>query len=424
MRPTVAVISTSAIEKNVRTLRAFLSASAPDTLFCAVVKANGYGHGASATTHAAIAGGASWLAVATLDEALEVAETADKVGSDAPVLILSELASTEILSSASKCSDRVRFTIASAAGVEALQSSIASRTVASHMVRRVHLSVDTGMGRMGVTETQLNSIIAALKHARELAHQNTSRYLQLEAVWTHLACAESCAESDESFTRLQHERFCDVLRLLQTAGIEYDLTHVLNSAGVLTSTGTSTSAGVLNPAGVLKPVNMSCIKPSLHHDMVRVGIAVYGVHPDIRLSGLVALEPAMRLISKVTALRTVEAGESVSYGRHWYARSPTRIATIPAGYADGIRRDSGSAGVEVLIRGERCPIVAVVTMDQMMVALPCGIADVVDVSDEVVIVGRQGADEITAHEVAERLGTIPYEVLVGVSSRVPRVYES
>lgn len=403
MRPTVAVISTSVIEKNVRTLRALLSASSPDTLFCAVVKANGYGHGADATTRAAIAGGASWLAVATLDEALEVAETADEVGSDAPVLILSELVSTEILSSASKCSDRVRFTVASAAGLEVLQSSIHSE-MARRVPRRVHLSVDTGMGRMGVTETQLHSIVAALKHTRELADRNTSRPLQLEAVWTHLACAES----DDSFTRLQHERFCDVLSVLKTSGIEYDLTHVLNSAGVLNSAS----------------ANRSRIKSSSYHDMARVGIAIYGVHPDIRLSGVVALEPALRLVSKVTAVRTVEAGDSVSYGRHWYARSPTRIATIPVGYADGIRRDSGSAGVDVLIRGERCPIVAVVTMDQMMVALPCRIADVVDVADDVVIIGPQGADEITAHEIAERLCTIPYEVLVGISPRVPRVYES
>ena len=155
--------------------------------------------------------------------------------------------------------------------------------------------------------------------------------------------------------------------------------------------------------------------------MVRVGIAVYGVPPSPELEGAIELEPALELVSRVTAVRTVAPGESVSYGRHWWADEPTRVATVAIGYADGIRRDSGSAGVEVLVRGRRCPIVGAVTMDQLMVALPRAIADEATPGDEAVLIGRQGSDEITATEVAQRLGTIAYEVLTSISARVPRV---
>ena len=151
--------------------------------------------------------------------------------------------------------------------------------------------------------------------------------------------------------------------------------------------------------------------------MVRAGIALYGVAPAPALAGRVRLEPALELVSRVTAVRSVAAGESVSYGRSWYAVEPVRVATVPVGYADGIRRHSGAAGVEVLIRGRRRRILGAVTMDQLMVAVDAEVA----VGDEVVLIGAQGSEKVTVDEVAERLGTIAYEVLVGLGPRLPRV---
>jgi len=414
MRPTLARVNTDAITANAERLARL----APEAAFCAVVKADGYGHGAVAAAQAALAGGASWLAVATLEEALEAAVAAEAVGRDTPVLILSELTPSEAAEAARTAPAGIRFTVASPTGIEALASGGATR--------RVHLKVDTGMHRMGATASELDAVAAALcRH---------SGRLRLEAVWTHLADADTDAgagiraesdatsHSDEAasfteeqlrrfdeasgdqpantsaasgFTGEQLRRFDEALATLRGRGLNAAMTHAANSAGLLAH-------------------------PQSHHNMVRVGIALYGVPPAPALSGAAELEPALSLVSRVTAVRTVERGESVSYGRLWHADEPTRVATVPIGYADGVRRDSGAAGVEVLLRGRRCPIVGAVTMDQLMAAAPGDIADETAVGDEVVLIGRQGSDEITATEIAERLGTIAYEVVTGISARVPR----
>ncbi len=390
MRPTLARVSTDAITANAERLARL----APEAAFCAVVKADGYGHGAVAAAQAALAGGASWLAVATLEEAVEAAEAAEMVGCNAPVLILSELTPAEATEAAHTAPARIRFTVASTTGIEALASDGATR--------RVHLKVDTGMHRMGATASELDAVAASLR-------RNSGR-LRLEAVWTHLADADADAgvraesgatshadiDTDASgFTAEQLRRFDEALAALRSRGMNAAMTHAANSAGLLAH-------------------------PQSHHNMVRVGIALYGVPPAPALSDAAELEPALSLVSRVTAVRTVERGESVSYGRLWYADAPTRVATVPIGYADGVRRDSSAAGVEVLVRGRRCPIVGAVTMDQLMAAAPAEIADETAVGDEVVLIGRQGFDEITATEIAERLGTIAYEVVTGVSARVPR----
>ena len=369
--PTVALVRPAAIEANVRRL----AAAAEGAAFCAVVKSDGYGHGAVAAARAALAGGASWLAVATIAEALELAASVD---SDAPVLILSEIAPSLAAEAAVRCPERVRFTVASVAGIEALASAAAPG-------RPVHLKVDTGMHRMGAVPGELPEVAGAL--------QATGSRLRLEGVWTHLAVAD--APSDP-FTAEQLRRFDQALASLRRSGLDTGVVHAANSAGLLAH-------------------------PDARQDLVRAGIAIYGVPPSPELEGVVALEPALQLVSRITAVRTVAPGESVSYGRHWRAAEPTRVATVAIGYADGIRRDSGSAGVEVLVRGRRCPIVGVVTMDQLMVALDPAIAPDAAAGDEVVLIGRQGAESITATEVAERLGTIAYEVLTALSARVPRV---
>ncbi len=369
--PTVARVRPAAIESNVRRLAERADAAA----LCAVVKADGYGHGALTAARAALAGGASWLAVATVPEALEVAESID---SEVPVLILSEIASQLAATAAAWCPDRVRFTVASVAGIEVLAAAEGPERV-------VHLKVDTGMHRMGTPPEELTAVTEALRAARP--------WLRLEGVWTHLAVADA---PDDPFTSDQLARFDQALAALRRSGLPQGVVHAANSAGLLAH-------------------------PGARRDLVRAGIAMYGVAPSPELEGLIELEPALELVSQVTAVRTVAPGESVSYGRHWWADEPTRVATVAIGYADGIRRHSGSAGVEVLVRGRRCPIVGMVTMDQLMVALDPAIIDEVTLGDEVVLIGRQDAEEITATEIAQRLDTIAYEVLTALSARVPRV---
>ena len=367
----MARVRPAAIEANVRRL----AERAGRAALCAVVKADGYGHGAVTAARAALAGGASWLAVATIREALEIAERTE---ADVPVLVLSEIEPGLAADSAGCCPDRVRFTVASAAGIEALATVGGSG-------RFIHLKVDTGMHRMGALPGELGAMVEALREA--------GSRLRLEGVWTHFAVAD---EPDDPFTAEQLRRFDAAIAQLGASGVSADVVHAANSAGLLAH-------------------------PDARRDMVRAGISIYGVPPSPALEGIVELEPALDLVSRVIAVRTVAPGESVSYGRHWWADEPTRVATVAIGYADGIRRDSGSAGVEVLIRGHRCPIVGTVTMDQLMVALAPAIADEASAGDEAVLIGRQGADEITAIEIATRLGTIAYEVLTSISSRVPRV---
>ena len=407
MRPSLIRVRPAAIEANA----ARLAALAPGAALCAVVKAGGYGHGAVTAATAARAGGASWLAVAT---AAEAAELAAAFAGDLPVLVLSELDPNDAAQAAAELPDQVRFTVATPTGVEALAAG-PSPTVPSpealaagpgpaglgspeieaaarpgsgiRQPRRVHLKIDTGVHRMGADPGDLAPVAAALARA---AAAGTAR---LEGVCTHLAVAD---DPGDGFTAVQLTRFETALaelgRLGTLSGPAPVVTHAANSAGLLAH-------------------------PRSHREMVRAGIALYGVAPAPALAGRVRLEPALELVSRVTAVRSVAAGESVSYGRSWHAAEPVRVATVPIGYADGIRRHSGAAGVEVLIRGRRRPILGVVTMDQLMVAADAEVA----VGDEVVLIGAQGSERVTADEVAERLGTIAYEVLVSLGPRLPRV---
>ena len=368
---TAALVRPAAIEANVRRLLTLANGAA----VCAVVKADGYGHGVVTASRAAVAGGATWLAVATVDEALEVAGSVEGV---VPVLILSELTPAQAQQAAGRCSGRIRFTVASVGGIEALSAS-------AGMPCRVHVKIDTGMHRMGADRGDLTAVAGALRAAAPA--------LQPEAVWTHLAVADV---PDDPFTAEQLVRFDAALEELRSCGVEAAMTHAANSAGAIAH-------------------------PASRRDLVRTGICCYGVPPSLELEGSIELEPALSLVSRVSAVRTVAPGESVSYGRRWHAEAATRVATVGIGYADGVRRDSGAAGVDVLVRGRRCPIVGAVTMDQMMVALHPAVADWAVVGDEVVLIGRQGAEEVTATEIAVRLGTIAYEVLTGLSARVPRL---
>ena len=368
-RPTRAEVDLGAVRANAATLAAL----AGDAALCAVVKADGYGHGATEVARAAVAGGAAWLAVALVEEGLRL--RAD--GLTVPVLVLSE-APSDLLADAAAAG--LTPTVYSAEAIAAAGRAAG----AEGRPWPVHLKVDTGMHRAGAPAEEVVELAQAVVDHPALA---------LGGTWTHLARADGPDEADAATTTAQLARFGGVVDHLRAAGIDPGLLHAANSAGLLAH-------------------------PAARLDMVRCGIALYGAPPSPALDGAAALVPAMALTSEVTYVRSVPAGEGISYGHRWTAARDSRIALVPVGYADGVRRDLGLLGGEVLVGGVRRPVVGVVTMDQLLLDVTDG--PEVGRGDEVVLLGRQGDDEITATEWADRLGTISYEVLCAVSARVPR----
>ncbi|MFZ4517215.1 MAG: alanine racemase [Microthrixaceae bacterium] len=368
-RPSVAEIDLSAVRHNAAGLRAV---SGPARL-CAVVKADGYGHGSVPVARAAIDGGADQLAVALVEEALVLRDA----GVDAPVLVLSEQPA-DALAAAARTG--LTPTVYTPEGIDA--AAAAANDAGLDEPWAVHLKVDTGMHRVGCDPTD----------AVELARRVLDAGLVLGGTFTHLAVAD---EPERPETDLQLDRFDAVLAALEAAGIDPGVRHAANSAGLLAH-------------------------PRSHLDLVRAGIALYGLAPRPGLAGDLDLQPAMSVRSEVTLVKPVAAGEGVSYGlRHVFERDAV-VATVPLGYADGVTRSLGLAGGCVLIGGVRRPIRGVVTMDQLVVEVTDGPA--VRAGDEVVLLGRQGDDEVTADEWAGRTGTISYEVVCGFGPRLARVH--
>jgi alanine racemase len=363
-----AEIDLSAAEANVSRLRALAS---PAELW-AVVKADGYGHGAVQVAGAAMRAGAAGLCVALVDEGLQLRAA----GVDAPILVLSEQP-PESLPAALEAG--LHLAVGSRAGVEAIAQ--AAGDLARPLAGGLHLKVDTGMHRAGCEPGE----------ALELARLVVGSGLPLDGVFTHLAVAD---DPDDPYTDAQLDRFDAVLAELRAAGLEPRLVHAANSAGALAH-------------------------PRARYGMVRTGIAMYGIDPGPLVSGAVAgLRPVLSWHARVSVVRRLAAGERISYGlRHRFDRDTT-VAVVPLGYADGVPRRAFACGVELLVGGRRRRIVGVVTMDQLMLDLG---EDDVAVGDPVVLIGRQGTEEVTAAEWGERLGTIGYEIVCGISARVPRV---
>jgi alanine racemase len=365
-----AEVDLGAIGHNVRTLRAI---AAPARL-CAVVKANGYGHGAAAVGRAAVEAGADWLGVAQVDELVGLRDA----GIEVPLLLLSEPRLDEVDDA---IATGARLTVYSPAIIGTLAKSVRSRRTGPVAV---HLKVDTGMHRVGVAPADAVAVACAIGERSEL---------RLEGVCTHLPVAD---EPDNPFTDDQISRFDRVVAELRGAGIDPGIVHMANSAGTIAH-------------------------PKARHDLVRCGISVYGIPPAPALAPQAAdLRPALTLVSEISFVKPVAAGERVSYGhRHQIARD-TVVATVPIGYADGVFRSLPLAGQEVLVRGKRCPIVGVVTMDQLMV--DCGPDSDVAPGEQVVLLGEQDGERITPDEWAGRLGTISYEVVCAIGARVARRY--
>jgi len=367
IRPTRCEVDLAAIEHNVSELQR----RAGDAALCAVVKANAYGHGAVRIARAALDAGASWLGVALLSEGIELREA----GIEAPMLLLSEPPPAMIGSA-------IEFGLTPSLYSElGIAAAISAAKTLGHPVA-VHLCVDTGMRRVGLEPAHVGAALEVV---------DSSEALTLSGVWTHFAVAD---EPDNPFTVVQRERFDKVVadHGLDREGL---LLHLANSAAVVDH-------------------------PEYAAGMVRCGIAMYGVAPAPSLAGRVDLRPALSLRSEVSFVKRVGEGEGVSYGHRWRAPSDRFVATVPIGYADGVRRDLGLRGGRVLIGGERRPIVGAVTMDQLLVDL--GDDGSVAAGDEVVLIGEQGGDAISANEVAGLLDTIGYEVLCAISARVPRTY--
>lgn len=368
MRPTWADIDLGAIAHNIDTLAAL----AAHAQLCAVVKANGYGHGAVPVAKAALDAGATWLGVALVAEGAEL--RAAKI--DVPVLLLSEPTPGEM---AQVVAQDLRPSVYTQAGIAAA----AEAAVAAGNELAVHLVVDTGMGRVGC------SVDDAPHMAQTVA--NTAG-VQLEGVWTHCPVADEPDAND--FTNSQLDRFDALVARLETAGHTNLVVHAANSGGIIAHPRTS-------------------------HTMVRCGISTYGLAPSPELEGTADLRPAMTVHSQVSMVKRVAPGTTVSYGRRWTAKTETTIATVPIGYADGIRRRLFQVGGQVLIGEKRYPLAGTVTMDQLMV--DCG-DDPIQAGQQVVLIGKQGSEEITADEMAGWLDTIGYEVVCDISQRVPRRY--
>lgn len=362
-------IDSTAITENVRGVRAVVG----PTDICAVVKADGYGHGATTAARAALEGGATWLAVALVEEGRILRDA----GVDAPILVLSE---PPVDAMADTLDAGLTPTVYSARAIEAAASCVRERGVERPW--GVHLKIDTGMHRVGV------DVGDAVALARTIASMPE---LELAGTFTHLAVAD---EPERVETADQLELFNRVLSDLRAAGIDPGVRHVANSAAAL-----------------------RC--PGARFDMVRIGIALYGYSPFGPESAEARwLTPAMMLSAEVTHTRRVAGGEGVSYGlRHRFERDSI-TAVVPLGYADGIDRRFGAVGGHVLIGGMRHAVRGVVTMDQMVVEVTPGVD--VRCGDRVVLIGTQGAESVSVYEWADLLGTIPYEVVCRFGVRLPR----
>jgi alanine racemase len=364
----LARVDLGAIERNCARLRSLLSGGAE---LCAVVKADGYGHGAVWAAKAALDGGASWLAVATAAEA----EDLRRHGIAGRILVMGALTSEEARTALEADADVVAWR-------EGFARELAERAVPGARPPRVHVKLDTGMGRLGTNDPD-----EARAVARTVAAEGR---LELAGLMTHFATADE--PGDEHFPA-QLERFTAFAGELRERHPGLVL-HGANSAAVFRD-------------------------PAAHFDLVRCGIAVYGLDPFQGDPAERGLEPVLSLESWVAAVKRFQPGDSAGYGRSWRAREPTWVGVVPIGYGDGWRR-ALSNDCDVLVRGRRHPLVGTISMDNLTIDL--GPETDVEPGDPAVLIGGQGGERILCEEVARRLRTINYEVTCGLSARVRRLH--
>jgi alanine racemase len=358
-----------ALGSNVREIRRITS---PSARVMAVVKANAYGHGAIQVSRVALSSGADWLGVALLQEALELRQQ----GIGAPILILGYTPDEDASELVANGISQTVFTREAALALAAAAHKLGLKA-------RVHVKIETGMGRIGFPATRETvDLIAYLARLSDL---------EVEGIYTHFATSDA----DQSYTEQQFMKLQQMVKHLEAQGVFIRWRHCANSPSVIDL-------------------------PYTHLDLVRPGIILYGLYPSPTVRhDLISLRPVLSLKARVSFVKEVAAGASISYGCTYKAEAPTRIATIPIGYADGYSRLLSNKA-EVLIRGRRAPVAGRVCMDQVMVDV--GRIPGVEAGDETVLIGRQGSEEITADEMADHIGTISYEVVTRISERVPRLY--
>ncbi len=369
-RPTWVEIDLSAIASNTRQIAALVG---PRVRVLASLKADAYGHGAVKVARTVLHNGASMLGVATTSEARPLREA----GISAPILVFGYVPAWQMREAV-----RLGLTITLYA-IESAQA-LARAAHALNKTARVHVKIDTGMGRLGMRAEEIPEILALL---REIRAQGG---LELEGIFTHFAMADT---RDQAYTRMQLARFHSVLAALEREGLRPPLVHAANSAALL---------------------NL----PEARFDMVRPGIALYGLNPSHEVPVPQGFRPALAFKTQVSQVKVIPAHEAISYGCTYVTERPTRIAVLPVGYADGFRRAPANWG-SVLLLGQEAPLVGRVCMDQCMV-------DVTHIpqaraGDEVVLIGCQGGAALSAELIAERLGTSNYEVVSALLARVPRV---
>lgn len=365
-RPTRVRVDLDALSHNFHALQAH--AGVP---VMGIVKANAYGHGLVPVALHLQAQGIGQLGVALVEEGLALR----RAGVTVPILVLGGIHAPQVGQFLACDLEVTVSSIAKLRQVEEAAAALGRNAV-------IHLKVDTGMERIGVHSDNAGAFIEAAVG---------SRWCTVKGLYSHLACADDPASP---MTAEQRERFLHACGHFDRIGAPMPIRHLANSGGVLHF-------------------------PDTWLDMVRPGIALYGVMPDPASRPTVALKPALSLVSKVVYFKVVKAGRTVSYGATWTAVADTRVITVPIGYGDGYPRSLSSRG-EVLVRGTRQPIIGRVCMDQFMVDLgPGGTAYN---EDEVVLIGRRGSDAISCEAVAQAAGTIPYEILTGLNARIPREY--
>lgn len=368
-RNTWVEVSLDAIQHNVKSFKKHIEPQQAKLM--AVVKADGYGHGSVEIANAAIEAGADYLAVAFLDEALVLR----KAGIDFPLLVLGYTGPEGV---AVAVENDITLTVYTSDVVKRIEQV----TEEQRNHARIHLKVETGMNRIGIRDPE---------EVLQLAQVISSEYVQLEGIFTHFADADN---TDATYTDKQFQTFTDVIDYLEKHQINIPIKHCCNSAGTIQY-------------------------PQMHLDMVRVGISLYGLYPSDHLKEKISLKQVMSFKTNPVQVKTVDAGEAISYGCTFSPKEQAVIATIPVGYADGFSRLLSNRG-NVTLHGKRAPIVGRICMDQSMIDVTA--VGAVNTADTITIFGEPEDGYISMGEVAEQMGTIHYEVACLIGKRVPRVY--
>lgn len=363
-------IDLGALSHNIRQLVQFLS---PRTQLMAVVKADAYGHGSVTVAQTALESGARWLGVATVPEGIQLRES----GIKAPILILGAAHTPEQIQAIAHW--KLQPTLCSPQ--QALIFSNILETINHGSPLPVHIKLDTGMSRLG---TNWEDAVEFVQLVKNLPHLN------IASIYSHLATAD---DIDTRFMQEQHKRFEWAIAQIKSIGIHPPCLHLANSAATLTN-------------------------PALHYDIVRVGLAIYGLYPAPHLQNTINLKPVLQLKARVTQVKTIAAATGVSYGQKFISPHEMRLAVVGIGYADGVTRHL-SQKMQVLIRGQRVPQIGTITMDQLMLDVSA-IPDL-QAGEVVTLLGQQGREQISANDWAEKLNTISWEILCGFKHRLPRV---